>query len=182
MASKVESGTIALFDVAYGEGSAGAACVLADGWRAPAGRLRVSELALLPSADYEPGKFYLREMPLILRLFARLAVRPDALVVDGYVWLGGEEKPGLGARLFTALHGAIPVVGIAKTPFRDDTWSTPILRGNSQRPLRVTAAGIDASVAARFVREMHGAHRIPSLVTEVDHLSRATLAGRESCA
>ncbi len=46
-----------------------------------------------------------------------------------------------------------------------------ILRGGSARPLYVTATERVAELADR-VRTMHGAHRIPTLLAEVDRLAR----------
>ena len=66
-----------------------------------------------------------------------------------------------------------PVVGVAKTRFRDDTWSARVLRGTSRRPLFVTAAGLDQTRAAELVLGMHGKHRIPSLLQRADRLAGA---------
>lgn len=88
-----KNGVIAFFDAAYGDGVVGAACVLADEWTTPAGRLQIRERLEVAPAEYEPGKFYLREMPHILRLNERLPAMPDVLVVDGYVWLDGSSGP-----------------------------------------------------------------------------------------
>ncbi|MFY0538676.1 hypothetical protein [Nannocystis pusilla] len=38
-------------------------------------------------------------------------------MIDGHVWLG-PDRPGLGVHLHRALGEAIPVVGVAKNPFR----------------------------------------------------------------
>ena len=100
-----------------------------------------------------------------------LPQRPDAYIIDGYVWLG-PEKPGLGAHLFERLGSGVPVVGAAKTPFRGDTLSVPVLRGQSQRPLHVTAAGMDTADAAALVSGMHGEHRVPTLLRLADRLAR----------
>jgi deoxyribonuclease V len=94
------------------------------------------------------------------------------VIVDGYVWLDGSGKPGLGGHLFQALGERVTVVGIAKTPLHGADGAHEVLRGSSQRPLFVTAAGIPADVAAEHVRAMHGAHRIPTLLSRVDALCR----------
>lgn len=166
---------IAILDAAYTPTGAGVACVLAEGWPAPAAAAQfASHIPGAPQA-YEPGAFYKRELPLLLATIQGLPRRPDAYVIDGYVWLG-PEKPGLGARLFEALGGGAPVIGVAKTPFHSDTWSTPVLRGGSQRPLHVTAAGIGGPQAAALVAGMHGAHRIPTLLKLADRLARDAAA------
>jgi deoxyribonuclease V len=167
---------ISFLDVAYGADAAGVACVLAESWQAqvPLGHL-ARRIAHVP-APYQPGEFYKRELPLLLDLLRDLRPPPGIIVVDGYVWLG-EGVPGLGARLFTALGGGQPVVGVAKSPYRGDTAAAQVLRGGSRRPLHVTAAGVALADAAAWVRGMHGAHRIPTLLKEVDRLSRKALAG-----
>ncbi|PKN30756.1 MAG: endonuclease V, partial [Deltaproteobacteria bacterium HGW-Deltaproteobacteria-21] len=48
-----------------------------------------------------------------------------------------------------------------------------VFRGRSKSPLYVTAAGMDPSEAAGHIRSMHGGHRIPTLLKQVDRLSRS---------
>ncbi len=165
------STSIAILDAAYTQDGAGVGCVLAEGWAAPAAAAQFARHVPGAPQAYEPGAFYKRELPLLLATIQGLAARPDAYVIDGYVWLG-PEKPGLGARLFEALGGRVPVIGVAKTPFHGDSWSTPVLRGQSKHPLHVTAAGIGAAEAAALVAGMHGEHRIPTLLKLADRLAR----------
>lgn len=66
----------------------------------------------------------------------------------------------------------MPVVGVAKTAFKGSSFAVPVLRGSATRPLYVTAAGMDPEMAAGRVRAMHGPHRVPTLLKEVDRLSR----------
>ncbi len=124
---------------------------------------------LPPAAPYEPGRFYLRELPALLAVLAQAPAPPSLVIVDGFVWLD-VGRPGLGARLHEALGGT-PVIGVAKRPFRDAP-AIPVLRGASRTPLLVTAAGIDPRRAAEHVRAMHGAHRLPTLLRRVDRLCR----------
>jgi deoxyribonuclease V len=163
---------ISVLDVAYAAETAGVACVLADGWQAPAPAAEISKRVACTPAKYEPGCFYKRELPLLRTLIDDLAFRPAVFVIDGYVWLGEENKPGLGAHLFESLGRAIPVVGVAKTPYRGDTWPAKAVRGKSLRPLFVTAAGLDQTRAAGLVMSMHGKHRIPTLLRRADRLAR----------
>ena len=93
-----------------------------------------------------------------------------AVLVDGFVWLG-EGRPGLGARLYEAIGGAYPVVGVAKNPFRGAP-AAAITRGGSARPLYITAVGLATSDAAARVESRHGPHRIPTLLKAVDRLCR----------
>jgi deoxyribonuclease V len=168
---------IAVLDVAYLAEAAGVACVLADSWTAAAPAVEISKHVACVPAHYEPGSFYKRELPLLRTVIDGLECRPAVFVIDGYVWLGAAGKPGLGAHLFESVGRATPVVGVAKSPYRDDTWSAQVLRGQSRRPLFVTAAGLDQTRAAELVFGMHGEHRIPSLLQRADHL-----AGAAACA
>jgi len=170
---------LACLDVDYADESAIAGCVLFLDWKdgVPAARLTES----VPStAPYVPGSFYLRELPPLLSVLSRVREPLEAVVVDGYVWLGAE--PGLGARLFAALGERVPVIGVAKSHWGGATRhadvppscrALSITRGGSARPLYVTAAGIDVERAAALVSQMHGAHRIPTLIKDVDTLVRA---------
>lgn len=128
-------------------------------------------------APYRPGFFFERELPCLLALIAKLDTRPDLVIIDGYVWLGADHRPGLGAHLHAALVGAIPVIGIAKTRFHETPPNTEIFRGLSSRPLFVTAVGIEADAAKNSIRSMHGPHRTPTMLSVVDHACReATLS------
>ena len=125
-----------------------------------------------PVAPYEPGQFYRRELPCLLAVLGQVRQPLETVVVDGYVWLRDENTPGLGGHLYEALGKSIPVIGVAKTQFLSAGAAKPILRGNSQRPLFVTAAGIDLETAMRHVQSMHGPFRIPTLLKRVDQLCR----------
>ena len=48
-----------------------------------------------------------------------------------------------------------------------------VLRGESTKPLFMSAAGCELSEAAKNVQAMHGAHRLPVLLKRVDALCRA---------
>ena len=121
---------------------------------------------------YEPGRFFLRELPVIMESIALVKTRIDVLVVDGYVDLDDTGTPGLGRRLFDTLQGKVQIVGVAKSRFRDSTHAVEILRGDSERPLFITAAGISSTVAANFVSSMHGPNRLPTLLKLADSLAR----------
>ena len=162
----------ACVDVDYrSDGSAFAACVMFEAWSAehPAHVMVVRIDAVEP---YEPGEFYRRELPCLLRVIAEVPVVLDAVLVDGYVTLDPAGRPGLGAHLHEALGCAIPVIGVAKTRYRAATMAIPVLRGKSRVPLWITAARIDAALGASHVRSMHGRHRIPTLLGLVDRLAR----------
>lgn len=158
---------LACVDVDYRGTAAVAAALLFDAWtdETPAREL-VARIASVP--DYEPGQFYKRELPCLLEVLRGTA--PACVIIDGYVHLGPERWPGLGAHLAAAL--GVAVVGVAKNPFHR-TPAVPVLRGASTRPLLVTATGIPEREAAAHVRSMHGAFRIPTLLKRVDQLCRS---------
>ena len=128
------------------------------------------------SDDYRPGAFFRRELPCIEHLLREIRQPIDCIVVDGYVYLGMERRPGLGKHLFDAMGQQIPVIGVAKSPFRDTPDTTAVFRGRSTRPLYVTAAGMDDDLARQRIRAMHGEHRIPTLLQRVDGLCRQAVS------
>ncbi len=162
---------IVAVDVDYRDDAVVAACVGFDAWSDATTALEIVVRSDAPPAPYEPGRFYVRELPHIHAALMLLSAPPDVIVVDGYVWLG-PERPGLGAHLHAALGGVTPVVGVAKTAFAG-AEAIEVLRGTSARPLFVTATGTDAKAAADAISAMHGAHRIPTLLGRVDHLARS---------
>jgi deoxyribonuclease V len=92
-------------------------------------------------------------------------------VVDGYVDLDPDGRPGLGAHVHAAF-GGVPVVGVAKTAFGTATHAARVFRGQSTRPLYVTAAGMTIPDAAALVAEMAGRFRVPDALRRVDRLAR----------
>ena len=162
---------IACVDVDYRDREAIAACVLFRAWddEHSAGEFVEHITKVEP---YEPGQFYRRELPCLLAVLARVEAPPEAVVVDGYVWLDDGNTPGLGARLYEALGTAVPVIGVAKTRYLAASTAVAVKRGASQKPLYVTAAGMDAETAAQNIQGMHGAYRIPTLLRRVDRLCR----------
>jgi deoxyribonuclease V len=161
---------LACLDVDYRENGACAAAVVFRDWRDGAAA-EERTVGIAEVQPYEPGQFYRRELPCLL---AVLRVLPpiETVIIDGYVWLEGASKPGLGAHLHEALGGRCAVIGVAKTKFQGADGAREVLRGTSQRPLYVTAVGVSLDVAAERVRSMHGAHRIPTLLGRVDDLCR----------
>lgn len=155
-------------DVGYHD-LARAAGVLFERW-ADAAPLRELVIELPIPGDYEPGQFYLRELPCLLRLVEEVDVALSTIVVDGFVMLGA-DRPGLGMHLYRALDERVPVIGVAKTAFRG-AEPIEVLRGASRRPLLVTAAGMPAEAAAQAIAGMHGEYRVPTLLRRVDGLTR----------
>jgi deoxyribonuclease V len=69
-------------------------------------------------AGYGPGQFFRREQPPIRAVLAGVT-GIELLVIDGYVDLAPDHRPGLGARVHAEL--GVPVVGVAKTFFTTAT-------------------------------------------------------------
>lgn len=162
---------IAAVDVDYRGRVAVAAGVWFRGWLAS--RTEHEAVATFREvAPYKPGEFFRRELPCLLGVLAR-GPATDVVVVDGYVWLG-PGRAGLGAHLHAALGGRTAVVGVAKKPFAGATDAVPVYRGLSRTPLYVTAEGVSASEAARWVASMQGPYRIPWLLKRADQLARTS--------
>lgn len=157
-------------DVFYAKSSAVAAAVLFADWdsESPLAELHEQFDNIEP---YTPGSFYKRELPCLLKLLGQIEERPEAIIVDAHVWLG-PDRPGLGAHLYSALGEKIPVIGVAKRPFGREASPQKVYRGRSERPLYVTAVGMDPETAARNIAAMSGPHRIPTLLKRADRLCR----------
>ncbi len=162
---------LACVDVDYRENEAIAACVLFADWAAESHDIELIE-RISPIADYEPGNFYKRELPCLLKVLKQAPAELDAVVIDGYVTLDETGNPGLGAHLYEALDQAIPIIGVAKSRYRHITQAHCVVRGDSQRPLFVTAVGLEVEEAARHIEAMHGPYRLPTLIKTVDRLCR----------
>jgi deoxyribonuclease V len=129
-----------------------------------------TETATAPvDAPYQPGAFYLRELPPLTSVIPTSGTLA-LIVVDGYVDLDPAGRPGLGQYVHEQF--GVPVIGVAKTLFKTATHAAQVLRGRSSRPLYVTAAGIPVVDAARVVGEMAGRFRLPGALRLADRLAR----------
>lgn len=158
-------------DVDYREDRAVVGGILFHGWHdvEPAEEIVVT---CTDAADYVPGQFYRRELPCIEALLQQVEEEIECIVIDGYVYLGKEGKPGLGKYLHEALNEDVIVIGVAKSVFKGTPKSAELLRGSSRRPLYVTAAGIELDKAKHFIQHMYGEDRVPALLKRVDRLCR----------
>ena len=129
------------------------------------------------TAAYRPGEFYRRELPPLQAVIPRSG-RLALIVVDGYVDLDAAGLPGLGAHVHAEF--GVPVIGVAKTPFKTATHAAQVFRGRSARPLHVTAAGMTIADAARLVGEMAGPFRVPDALKLADRLARGIELPRPS--
>jgi deoxyribonuclease V len=170
MADETERpGGYAAVDVGYSEpGRARAALVVAQAADF-GGELAEHVACVTGVAPYSPGEFFRRELPALRAVFATTGTL-RLVVVDGYVDLDPDGRPGLGAHVHAEL--GVPVIGVAKSFFRSATHAVPVLRGRSARPLYVTAAGLPLPEAVGLLRRMAGPFRLPAALRRVDALSR----------
>ncbi len=162
---------IACFDAYYYNNYAKACCVVFDIIPSEKVISRYCEI-VDPIKNYISGEFYKRELPCILGIHSKLAADIDIIIVDSYVFLENGKK-GLGAHLFEALNNTIPIIGVAKNPFKGCTDYVQIYRGQSRNPLYISSVGIELGYAARLIKNLSGNNRIPDRLREVDQLTRS---------
>lgn len=165
---------ILAFDTYYYENKAKTVCVQFDEWTAISPSKIYSEIRE-GVEDYIPGEFFKRELPCILSLINQVDLNDvEVIIIDGYVYVDDEMKPGLGLHLHNALQQRIPVIGVAKTNFKTlDKLKVPLLRGSSLNPLFITSVGLDLNIASKSITAMAGAHRIPTLLKALDSLTKS---------
>ena len=120
-------------------------------------------------APYEPGQFYKRELPCILKVLEHCNLYElKAIIVDGHVYTTPDTF-GLGGHLWEALNQAVPVIGVAKSGFaHNKSMVAELLRGDSLKPLHISAIGIDLNLVVEHVKTMHGEFRMPTILTIMD--------------
>ncbi len=120
--------------------------------------------------EYEPGLFYKRELPCILSLLNKIDTdKIEIIIVDSYVFLDNDRKLGLGGYLFQQLEQKIPVIGVAKSRYHSNKSNTrELLRGQSKKPLYISAVGIELDIAYKYIKSMFGNYRIPKLLQIMD--------------
>lgn len=136
-------------------------------------RIYFSELKV--PGEYESGEFYKRELPCILKLVEEHHLNPAVIIIDGYVYLDGINRWGLGARLsnhFYQQGRKISVIGVAKNRRQDTPKDWEVFRGGSSKPLYVKAVGLDDEFSRKLIAGMSGNHRQPTLLKLADTLCR----------
>jgi len=121
---------------------------------------------------YQPGQFYQRELPCILKLLEEHNLTPNTLIIDGFVWLDGKSKKGLGAHLYDALQKKTPIIGVAKGSFNRISDDYCVYLGDSQKPLYITCIDIPLNQAIEAIKHMSGNNRMPDLIKKADTLCR----------
>ena len=162
---------IVCFDVDYRENTAHIGGLVFLEWE-DAEPFRAYQMVIEGVHDYVPGEFYKRELPCLIQLLDQITEPIHVIVVDGYVWLS-EETKGLGAYLYEAIRGSVPIVGVAKNKFQRANTAIEVLRGESEKPLFVSSTGIETELAADYIKKMHGDYRFPTMLKAVDHLARS---------
>ena len=165
---------ILAFDTYYFDNRAKTVCLAFDAWNATRPTAIYTE-TLEGIAEYMPGQFYKRELPCILSLLQQVTLTDvEAIVVDGFVYLDDDQKPGLGYHLYDALQQKTHVIGVAKSNFATlNNLKLPLLRGDSANPLFITSIGIELQTAGQFVASMSGPYRIPTLLKMLDTETKA---------
>ncbi len=163
---------ILAIDVQYSSDTAFVAGVTFSKWEAESpDKEYVSVLHHIEA--YEPGSFYKRELPCILKLIEEHDLQPATIIVDGYVFLDGNQKPGLGKHLYDSLNAQVEVIGVAKKAFAGIDQEHELNRGESRKPLYVTTSG-ELDAAKEKISVMFGQNRIPVLLKRADQLCRST--------
>lgn len=158
------------FDTYYYDTHAKTSCVGISTWASDSIAFELSE-TITGVMEYESGSFYKRELPCIISMLTKIDLieGQDMIVIDGFVVLDGAGKAGLGGYLFDHLHAKIPIVGVAKNNFATiNKLKREICRGESKKPLYVTAMGMDLDEAGANISAMHGEFRIPTVLKLVD--------------
>lgn len=166
---------IIAIDVHYVENDAYVAGVVFNDWT-DARELAIFETHLSDIKAYQSGAFYKRELPCIVKLLSEYNLQPEFIVIDGFVFLDGENQPGLGKHLYDVLNDGVSIIGVAKNPFQAITTKHELLRGESKKPLYITSIGTELELAKKYILKMHGKFRMPTLIKKADTLCRA-LAG-----
>ncbi len=164
---------ILAFDTYYFEDKARTVALQFENWNDEEESLIFDE-TLSGISEYVSGEFYKRELPCILSLLKQIDLTNcEAIIIDGFVVLDDIGKLGLGGYLYEALEENIPIIGVAKNSFSQiETLKKAVLRGESKKPLYITAKGIDLTVAADKIKNMNGEYRIPNILKRVDAIGR----------
>ncbi|MFY0574698.1 endonuclease V [Cystobacter fuscus] len=84
---------LACVDVHYQEHEARGALLLFADW-ATAVSTEQRLVHLPAAAEYQPGQFYERELPVLLALLSQVDQPLATVIIDGYVWLGSSAEKG----------------------------------------------------------------------------------------
>ncbi|AYN03369.1 MULTISPECIES: endonuclease V [unclassified Flavobacterium] len=124
--------------------------------------------------EYISGEFYKRELPCIESILKKVNLDEiKTIIIDGHVYVDNNREFGLGGYTWESLSKEISVIGVAKSSFfRNKNTVKEVFRGESKKPLYVSSIGINLDIAASFIKNMHGAFRIPTLLKELDRITK----------
>jgi deoxyribonuclease V len=164
---------ILAIDVYYKNESAKAVGVLFSTWEDDKSLHEIIE-RLDNIEEYEPGKFYKRELPCVLKIIEKVDLKSiETIVIDGYVYVNDDRDYGLGGMLWDKLGGKVSVIGVAKTSFYANQGTiVQVKRGQSNSPLYVSAIGMDVKQAAELIQNMKGNYRVPDILKDLDHRTK----------
>ncbi|MBF4493026.1 endonuclease V [Flavobacterium sp. MR2016-29] len=164
---------ILAFDTYYFDGKAKTVCLEFIEWN-QSKNFKIHTEIIDNVEEYIPGEFYKRELPCIISLLNQFDLKNiEAIIVDGFVYLDDEKRYGLGGHLYEKLNKEIPIIGVAKTNFASiEKDKKSLFRGESVKPLYVTAIGIELENAFQKIESMAGEFRIPTLLKEMDRLTK----------
>lgn len=163
---------VACFDVYYYENYARACCIVFN----RQDEMIISEYSerIEGVKEYVSGQFFKRELPCILKVLEKVKEDVGIIIIDSFIWVEGDEN-GLGAYLYEAINGRIPVIGVAKSYLKGSTAYLEVYRGESIKPLFVSAIGIDLNYSVEFIKGLSGEFRVPDMLKRVNQLSRKRL-------
>jgi len=120
--------------------------------------------------EYIPGEFYKRELPCLMAIINQIELNAlEAIIVDGHVYVDNDHNFGLGGKLWETINKQVPIIGVAKTSFYSNRNTVKeVFRGNSKKPLYVSAVGMDRIEAAKRIQVMQGEFRIPNILKQLD--------------
>lgn len=167
---------ILAFDTYYFDNKAKTICVTFESWD-HTDKFNHFEEIIEHVEEYIPGKFYRREMPCILSLLQKINIQDvEIIIIDGFVFLDDNGKLGLGGHLYQELDCKIPIIGVAKSNFASiNKNKKEVFRGESKKPIYITSIGIDLDVASENIKNMSGKYRMPTLLKELDRLTKTDL-------
>jgi len=162
---------ILAFDTYYNDENAKTVCLVFNNWT-DSEPTNIYEEILNGIEKYEPGSFYKRELPCILSLLKKVEIEIKnitAIIVDGFVLLDDDNKLGLGGYLYEQLNSKTAVIGVAKSGFYQNKKNVKeLLRGESKKPLFISAMGIELNSAFEHIKSMYGIYRMPRLLQILD--------------
>ena len=134
----------------------------------------IIEANISPVEDYVSGEFYKRELPCVKAIIEQVDTGGlEAILIDGYVFIDNNLQLGLGGILWQYLEEKVPIIGVAKTSFfKNKNTIKEVIRGDCKNPLYISAIGYNIDTAAENIKAMHGQYRIPTLLKELDKLTK----------